>query len=124
MNRVQIQLLIADIRTLEREIIKSSDLSDEQDLLSDLKTAVDDLRTTIWSSLVQSAKVDEVDRIRFIQMVRMQRVVEMLRGLGRERSTLVGQNKSGLKFADLVNIAESATKTAEAASLSRFRAVS
>lgn len=106
MNRARIKLLISDIRAAEREILRGAHNEDERELMGLLKTAVDDFRLTVWSSIVHPASGAE--RQQHVQTVRMARVVDMLRQINRDKRPEAHIQEKPFTFAELMRVAEEA----------------
>ena len=103
MNKARLKLLISDLRTAEKEILLSEVDPDTCDQLRELKSAIDDFRLTVWSSMVHTKAGQTRDE--FVQHVRMSRVVEMLRQIGGKPNVT---ESTTVRFADLVRMADNA----------------
>jgi hypothetical protein len=107
MNKARLKILIDDLRAAEKEILLSEVDPESCEQLGELKSAIDDFRLTVWSSMVHNKAGQKRDE--FVQHVRMSRVVEMLRQLGSKTS--VSQSAPGSEgsggFADLLRMADS-----------------
>jgi hypothetical protein len=55
-------------------------------LLNDAKSAVDNIRTSIWCCLVAKAQQESISVQQLIERHRMKRIVEMLRSSGERRN--------------------------------------
>ncbi|MCU1308825.1 MAG: hypothetical protein JWN45_3520 [Acidobacteriaceae bacterium] len=101
MDRQKIKSLISDLRAIENELMRNATPTEDQDILHELKSCVDDLRTTIWATM--STGPADANRERFIEMVRMHRVVEMLRIMRRSCQSATPE-KSSLQFSNVIRI--------------------
>lgn len=106
MNKARIKLLIADLKAAEQEILLCDASKIDCETLLQLKTAIDDFRLTVWSSMVHSKP--GADRQEYVQAVRMSRVVDMLRDLRRHKAPRSNQQDKSFSFTELVRVAEEA----------------
>ena len=106
MNRVRIKLLVEEIRAIEKEVLLTNQSDDDREALSELKTAVDNFRLTVWSSFVHPDAGPT--RQQHVQAVRMARVVEMLRQINRGKRPTVDDEPNALTFSALMRLAEEA----------------
>lgn len=104
MNIARIKLLIGDLRAAEKEILLSRQGDDHKDLMNELKTAIDDFRLSVWCSMTATNSGDNGQE--YLQSVRMNRVVEMLRQIKRDKGSK--NQEAAFTFADLVRVAEEA----------------
>lgn len=104
MNIARIKLLISDLRAAEKEIVLSRHAGDHKELLNELKTAIDDFRMSVWCSMADANSAG--NRQEYMQSVRMNRVVEMLRQIKRDKGSK--NQDAPFTFADLVRVAEEA----------------
>lgn len=104
MNIARIKLLISDLRAAEKEILLRRQNDDHRELMNELKTAIDDFRLSVWCSMTDMNSAD--NRQEYVQSIRMNRVVEMLRQIKREKGST--NQETPLTFSDLVRVAEEA----------------
>jgi hypothetical protein len=105
MNKASIKLLIQDLKAAEKEILLASTRREDRELLDHLRTAIDDLRLTVWSSLV--AQNAGPARKQYVESIRMNRVVDILRSINREK-TPGGSDQRPFTFSELMRVAEEA----------------
>jgi len=106
MNRVRVKFLVEEIRAVEKEVLLNNQSDEDRDALSELKTAVDNFRLTVWSSLVHPNAGPT--RQQHVQTVRMARVVEMLRQINRGKRPTTDGEPNELTFSALMRVAEEA----------------
>jgi hypothetical protein len=104
MNIARIKLLISDLRAAEKEILLSRQGDDYKELMNELKTAIDDFRLSVWCSITDVKNAENSQQ--YLQSVRMNRVVEMLRQIKRDKGSK--NQEAPFTFADLVRVAEEA----------------
>ena len=107
MNTQTVRSLVSQIRSLEAELLRNPELLHENEEIQELKTCVDDFRTTLWMTML-SHLPESVDKAEFLEMIKMRRITEMMRSVSKRRRELPVKEKAYFGFNDLMQIAETA----------------